>query len=398
MGVAVDVVAAAGWVRRIPYNRPPPPRVVTRTVLRIFSRKKAQDTESEAQLADASAISAEALVQAPSAPPSPAAEATTSVPDNAAAIGTSRPGWLTRLRSGLDKTRRALSGGLGTLLLGRKELDEDLLEELETRLLLADVGMSTVRVIIDGLTERIRRKELDDPQALYRALKAQLVDVLTPASVPLAIDTTRKPFVVLMVGVNGAGKTTTIGKLARRFQAQGHSVMLAAGDTFRAAAVEQLQVWGERHGVPVIAQKSGSDAASVIFDALQSARARGCDVLLADTAGRLHVKSNLMEELRKIVRVMQKLDPSAPHEVLLVLDAGTGQNGLAQARSFREAVGVSGVALTKLDGTAKGGIVFSVARELGLPIRYVGVGETAEDLREFDARDFVEALFADEGA
>ena len=366
-------------------------------MLRIFGRKKTQDTESQAQPADASAIPGEALVEAPSTLSPLAAEVTTSVPD-AAAVGTSRPGWLTRLRSGLDKTRRALSGGLGTLLLGRKELDEDLLEELETRLLLADVDTSTVRVIIDGLTERIRRKELDEPQALYRALKAQLVDVLTPASVPLAIDTTRKPFVILMVGVNGAGKTTTIGKLARRFQAQGHSVMLAAGDTFRAAAVEQLQIWGERHGVPVIAQKSGSDAASLIFDALQSARARGCDVLLADTAGRLHVKSNLMEELRKIVRVMQKLDASAPHEVLLVLDAGTGQNGLAQARSFREAVGVSGVALTKLDGTAKGGIVFSVARELGLPIRYVGVGETAEDLREFDARDYVEALFADDGA
>ena len=309
-----------------------------------------------------------------------------------------RPGWLARLRSGLDKTRRALSGGLGTLLLGRKELDEDLLEELETRLLLADVGMATVRTIIGGLTERVRRKELDDPEALYRALKSELVEVLAPASVPLAIDAARKPFVVLMVGVNGAGKTTTIGKLARRYQAAGHSVMLAAGDTFRAAAVEQLQIWGDRHGVPVVAQKSGSDAASVIFDALQSARARGCDVLLADTAGRLHVKSNLMEELRKIVRVMRKLDPSAPHEVLLVLDAGTGQNGLAQARSFREAVGVSGVALTKLDGTAKGGIVFSVARELGLPIRYIGVGETAEDLREFDARDFVEALFDDAAA
>ncbi len=349
-------------------------------MLRIFSRKKAQDAEPEsAPVAGSTPVATVDAAPAEAVSPAPAP----------------RPGWLERLRSGLDKTRRALSGGLGTLLLGRKELDEDLLEELETRLLLADVGMATVRTIIEGLTERVRRKELDDPEALYRALKSELVEVLVPASVPLAIDATRKPFVVLMVGVNGAGKTTTVGKLARRYQAAGHSVMLAAGDTFRAAAVEQLQIWGDRHGVPVVAQKSGSDAASVIFDALQSARARGCDVLLADTAGRLHVKSNLMEELRKIVRVMRKLDPSAPHEVLLVLDAGTGQNGLAQARSFREAVGVSGVALTKLDGTAKGGIVFSVARELGLPIRYIGVGETAEDLREFDAREFVEALFDD---
>jgi fused signal recognition particle receptor len=252
-----------------------------------------------------------------------------------------------------------------------------------------------VRLIIDGMVQRIRRKELDDPQALYRALQEQLVAVLAPASVPLAIDTACKPFVILMVGVNGAGKTTTIGKLARRYQAEGRSVMLAAGDTFRAAAVEQLQIWGERHGVPVVAQPTGSDSASVIFDALQSAQARGCDVLIADTAGRLHVKGNLMEELRKIVRVMQKIDPGAPHEVMLVLDAGTGQNGLAQARHFREAVGVSGIALTKLDGTAKGGIVFAVARELGLPIRYIGVGESAEDLREFEAQEFVAALFDD---
>ncbi len=210
---------------------------------------------------------------------------------------------------------------------------------------------------------------------------------------PLQIAQSAKPFVILMVGVNGAGKTTTIGKLARRFQAEGKSVMLAAGDTFRAAAVEQLQVWGERNGVPVIAQQTGSDSASVIFDALQSARARGCDVLIADTAGRLHVKSHLMDELRKIVRVMQKIDPEAPHEVMLVLDAGTGQNGLPQARSFREAVGVSGIVLTKLDGTAKGGIVFSVARELGLPIRFIGIGEALDDLRPFEAGEFVAALF-----
>lgn len=365
-----------------------------RVVLRIFGRKKAQTAEPEPQAVLPVVVDAGPVAEAPVPPQSTRTEAVPVATESHPAPGAAT-GWLARLRSGLGKTRRALSDGLGTLLLGRKELDEELLDELETRLLLADVGMATVRTIIDGLTERVRRKELDDPQALYRALKAELVDVLAPASVPLRIDPACKPFVILMVGVNGAGKTTTIGKLARRYQAAGHQVMLAAGDTFRAAAVEQLQVWGERHGVPVIAQKTGSDAASVIFDALQSARAHGCDVLLADTAGRLHVKSNLMEELRKIVRVMGKLDPEAPHEVLLVLDAGTGQNGLAQARSFREAVGVSGVVLTKLDGTAKGGIVFSVARELGLPIRYVGVGETADDLREFDAREFVEALFDD---
>lgn len=383
-------------MQRIPYNRCPF-AVGFRTVLRIFNRKKSQDgdptvpaEEVGAHIESVPAEKADTAGQRGDRP----SMAVPVAPGQAEPA--SRSGWLARLRSGLGKTRRALTGGLGTLLLGRKELDEDLLEELETRLLLADVGIPTVRAIMDGLTERVRRKELDDPQALYEALKAQLIEVLAPASAPLMLDVARKPFVILMVGVNGAGKTTTIGKLARRYQAAGHSVMLAAGDTFRAAAVEQLQVWGDRHGVPVIAQATGSDAASVIFDALQSARARGCDVLLADTAGRLHVKGNLMEELRKIVRVMRKLDASAPHEVLLVLDAGTGQNGLAQAHSFRETVGVSGVVLTKLDGTAKGGIVFSVARELGLPIRYVGVGETAEDLREFDAREFVEALFEDD--
>lgn len=366
-------------------------------MLKIFNRKKNQEAGTEVLASEVSTDSG-VVAEGPVSAENEARQLAPAAPVAATPETPSKSGWLSRLRSGLGKTRRAFSDGLGTLLLGRKELDEDLLEELETRLLLADVGMSTVRSIIDGLTERVRRKELDDPQALYQALRSELIDVLAPASVPLVIDTAHKPFVVLMVGVNGAGKTTTIGKLARRYQAAGHSVMLAAGDTFRAAAVEQLQIWGERHGVPVIAQKSGSDAASVIFDALQSARARGCDVLLADTAGRLHVKSNLMEELRKIVRVMQKLDATAPHEVMLVLDAGTGQNGLAQARSFREAVGVSGVVLTKIDGTAKGGIVFSVARELGLPIRYVGVGEAAEDLREFDARDFVEALLEGDDA
>jgi fused signal recognition particle receptor len=365
-------------------------------VLRFLSRKKPETAAPDTAAAQPAAVAASAPVPEPEAPAAVAPVVLAPAEAPAAKSGdAARPGWLSRLRAGLGKTRNAFSEGLGTLFLGRKTLDDDLLEELETRLLLADVGMPTVRLIIDGMVQRIKRKELDDPQALYKALQEQLVAVLAPAGVPLAIDTARKPFVILMVGVNGAGKTTTIGKLARRYQGEGRSVMLAAGDTFRAAAVEQLQIWGDRHGVPVVAQQTGSDSASVIFDALQSARARGCDVLIADTAGRLHVKGNLMEELRKIVRVMQKVDPSAPHEVMLVLDAGTGQNGLAQARHFREAVGVSGIALTKLDGTTKGGIVFAVARELGLPIRYIGVGESAEDLREFEAREFVAALFDD---
>jgi fused signal recognition particle receptor len=307
-----------------------------------------------------------------------------------------RTGLLSRLRAGLGKTRSAMSEGLASLFLGRKTLDDDLLEELETRLLLADVGVKTTREVLDALTRRVKHRELGDVDALYRALKEELLAVLAPSTRPLTVPRNGKPFVILLVGVNGAGKTTTIGKLARRMQGDGLSVMLAAGDTFRAAAVEQLQTWGVRNNVPVIAQQTGSDSASVIFDALQAAQARGVDVLLADTAGRLHVKANLMEELRKIVRVMQKLDASAPHEVLLVLDAATGQNGLAQARSFRESVAVTGLALTKLDGTAKGGIVFAVARELGLPIRYIGIGESLEDLRPFDAAEFVEALF--EGA
>ena len=325
----------------------------------------------------------------PTVPDPPGSE----VQGPAAAAPELRKSWLSRLRDGLGKTRSALSEGLSSLFLGRKTLDADLLEELETRLLMADVGVRTTREILDALTRRVKRRELDDAGALYAALKEELSAVLRPASRPLEINPSYRPHVILLVGVNGAGKTTTIGKLAHRLQAEGRSVMLAAGDTFRAAAVEQLQVWGERNQVPVIAQQTGADSASVIFDALQAARARGADVLIADTAGRLHVKANLMEELRKIVRVMQKLDPAAPHEVMLVLDAGTGQNGLAQAHAFREAVAVTGITLTKLDGTARGGIVFAVARELELPIRFIGIGEGVEDLRPFESGEFVEALF-----
>ncbi|MDX1456283.1 MAG: signal recognition particle-docking protein FtsY [Marinobacter sp.] len=298
-----------------------------------------------------------------------------------------------RIRSGLGKTRANLTTGLADLFSVGKKIDEDLLEEIETTLLMADVGVTATSEIIDTLTDKLERNQLKDGAALKDALRTELHDLLSPVARPLKVDATRKPYVILMVGVNGVGKTTTIGKLAKQFQDDGLSVLLAAGDTFRAAAVEQLQVWGERHQVPVIAQHTGADSASVIYDAVQSAQAKGVDVVIADTAGRLQNKDNLMSELEKVVRVMKKLDDSAPHEVMLVLDAGTGQNALNQATVFQQAVGVSGITLTKLDGTAKGGIVFAIARQLQLPIRFIGVGEQAEDLRAFDAETFVEALF-----
>ena len=301
--------------------------------------------------------------------------------------------FFSRLKTGLRRTSSNFSEGMGNLFLGKKAIDDALFEELETQLLLADVGIDATQSIIGNLTKRVSRKELADANALYQALQQELKALIEPCSAPLVIDGSRKPYVILMVGVNGVGKTTTIGKLAKRFQNEGKSVMLAAGDTFRAAAVEQLQVWGERNNVPVIAQHSGADSASVLFDALQAAQARGTDVLIADTAGRLHNKDNLMEELKKILRVMRKLDASAPHEVLLALDAGTGQNALAQAKTFQEAVGVSGIALTKLDGTAKGGIIFAIGQQCRLPIRFIGVGEQIDDLRPFDADEFIRALF-----
>jgi fused signal recognition particle receptor len=309
----------------------------------------------------------------------------------------SKEGFFARLKKGLGRTSNSLVQGMGLLFLGRKEIDDELMEELESRLLQADVGVDATLEIINSLTQRVSRKELTSPEALQGALQEELLALLKPCEAPLVVQG-HKPYVILMVGVNGVGKTTTIGKLARRFMSEGQSVMLAAGDTFRAAAVEQLQVWGERNGVPVVAQHSGADSASVIFDALQAAQARGVDVLIADTAGRLHNKDNLMEELKKVVRVMGKLDTSAPHEVMLVLDAGTGQNALAQADHFRQWVGVSGITLTKLDGTAKGGVIFAIAKKQGLPIRFIGVGEAAEDLRPFEARQFIEALFAGDDA
>ncbi|HYW04219.1 MAG TPA: signal recognition particle-docking protein FtsY [Gammaproteobacteria bacterium] len=308
----------------------------------------------------------------------------------------SRRGSVRRLWKGLGRTRENLTENLANALLGRKEVDEALVQDLEDHLLMADVGMEATDRIIGRLNRSIRRREAEDVAAVRRVLGDAMGEILAPCVKPLEVPAGRHPFVILMVGVNGVGKTTTIAKLAARFRGQGLSVMLAAGDTFRAAAVEQLQIWGERNHVPVVAQHTGADPASVIYDALQAAQARGADVLIADTAGRLHTQGHLMEELRKIKRVMGKLDAEAPHEVMLVVDAGTGQNALSQAGQFNEAVGLTGITLTKLDGTARGGIIFALAERMGIPIRFVGVGESAEDLRPFDANEFVEALLAHE--
>ncbi|MEQ0874383.1 signal recognition particle-docking protein FtsY [Enterobacter vonholyi] len=305
-----------------------------------------------------------------------------------------KEGFFARLKRSLLKTKENLGSGFISLFRGKK-IDDDLFEELEEQLLIADVGVETTRKIIANLTEGASRKQLRDAEALYGLLKDEMGEILAKVDEPLNIEG-KTPFVILMVGVNGVGKTTTIGKLARQFEQQGKSVMLAAGDTFRAAAVEQLQVWGQRNNIPVIAQHTGADSASVIFDAIQAAKARNVDVLIADTAGRLQNKSHLMEELKKIVRVMKKLDEDAPHEIMLTIDASTGQNAISQAKLFHEAVGLTGITLTKLDGTAKGGVIFSVADQFGIPIRYIGVGERIEDLRPFKADDFIEALFARE--
>lgn len=305
-----------------------------------------------------------------------------------------KEGFFARLKRSLLKTKENLGSGFISLFRGKK-IDDDLFEELEEQLLIADVGVETTRKIITNLTEGASRKQLKDAEALYGLLKDEMGEILAKVDEPLNVEG-KTPFVILMVGVNGVGKTTTIGKLARQFEQQGKSVMLAAGDTFRAAAVEQLQVWGQRNNIPVIAQHTGADSASVIFDAIQAAKARNVDVLIADTAGRLQNKSHLMEELKKIVRVMKKLDEDAPHEVMLTIDASTGQNAISQAKLFHEAVGLTGITLTKLDGTAKGGVIFSVADQFGIPIRYIGVGERIEDLRPFKAGDFIEALFARE--
>ena len=345
-----------------------------------FRRKKhrkdrAVDPDEHAEPQPAQASEADEPVE----PPEPAPARTQDTP---------RAGWLERLRAGLRKT----GSGFATLFLGRKAIDEELLEELETQLLLADVGVAATQRIIDDLTARLKRNQLADAAALQAALREDMIAILAPCTEPLAIN--ERPFVMLTVGVNGVGKTTTIGKLGNRLRDNGYEVMLAAGDTFRAAAVEQIKVWGERSGIPVIAQPTGADAASVVYDAHQAAIARQIDILIVDTAGRLHTQSSLMEDLSKIKRVLGKQDATAPHEVLLVVDASTGQNALAQARQFHAAVGVSGIAITKLDGTAKGGVIFAIAQQLRLPIRCIGVGEQIEDLRPFTAEEFVDALLA----
>ncbi|QOQ74835.1 signal recognition particle-docking protein FtsY [Pseudomonas poae] len=329
------------------------------------------------------------VVAAPAVIEPPVAQAPVAAPAE-----TSKTGFFARLKQGLSKTSASIGEGMASLFLGKKVIDDELLEDIETRLLTADVGVEATAVIIQSLTQKVARKQLTDADALYKSLQAELAAMLKPVEAPLVI-TPKKPFVILVVGVNGAGKTTTIGKLAKKLQSEGKKVMLAAGDTFRAAAVEQLQVWGERNKIPVIAQHTGADSASVIFDAVQAAKARNIDVLIADTAGRLHTKDNLMEELKKVRRVIGKLDADAPHEVLLVLDAGTGQNAISQAKQFNQTVQLTGLALTKLDGTAKGGVIFALAKQFGLPIRYIGVGEGIDDLRTFEAEPFVQALFAE---
>ncbi len=322
---------------------------------------------------------------------------TETLPQEAPGDATPAPGFFARLKTQLTRTRQGLTEGVAKLVLGKKQIDAEVLEDLETRLLSADVGVEATQAIIANLTARVARKQLDDTDALFAALRENMLALLNPVSRPLIVADNQRPFVVLMVGINGAGKTTTIGKLAKRLQGQGHSVMLAAGDTFRAAAVEQLQVWGERNNIAVIAQRANSqggnaDPASVAYDAVQAAQARGLDVLLVDTAGRLHTQTNLMEELKKVKRVITKLDATAPHEIMLVVDASIGQNALNQAQQFHQAVGLTGITLTKLDGTAKGGIIFAIAQKTGLPIRYIGVGEGIDDLREFNAAEFVDAL------
>jgi fused signal recognition particle receptor len=376
-----------------PVEQTRPEEKVELTPERVPDSDGIEDTARDAQPEAASA---------PVSPPAPVSSAPTAASVPAASVSAAsvsavsvpaKEGLFSRLKQGLSRTRSNLTDGLSNLVLGKKVIDDELLEDIETQLLSADLGIAATDHIIQALTARVKRHQLTDAAALMESLKAELTELLKPCDVPLMIAADQKPWVILVVGVNGVGKTTTIGKMAKRLQQDGKKIMLAAGDTFRAAAVEQLQVWGERNKVPVIAQPTGSDSASVIFDAYQSAKARGVDVLIADTAGRLHNKDNLMNELQKIVRVLKKLDASLPHEVMLVLDATTGQNALSQAQAFHKAVNLTGITLTKLDGTAKGGMVFAIAKELQLPIRFIGIGEQADDLRPFAAAQFVSALF-----
>lgn len=307
---------------------------------------------------------------------------------------TEKTSLLGSLRKSLNRTGSSLTSGLGDVLRGKQQIDSDTLEDIETRLLMADVGIEATNTILADINNHLSRGEQGQPQALQEALTASMIKLLEPCDEPLDIYRQEKPFVMLVVGINGAGKTTTIGKLANKYSQAGNKVMLAAGDTFRAAAVEQLQTWGERNNIPVVAQTSGADSAAVCFDAYESARARQVNLLIADTAGRLHTQDNLMEELKKVKRVLGKNDSAAPHETLLVLDGGTGQNAIKQAEIFHKEIGVTGLAITKLDGTAKGGVLFAIAAKLGLPIRFIGVGENLEDLRPFNASEFVNALLS----
>jgi signal recognition particle-docking protein FtsY len=352
---------------------------------KLFNKSEPETTEAPKVAPEP--MPAEPAAAEPTPEPSSPAEVT-SVAEPAV-----KPGFFARFKQGLSRTSSNFAEGLGNLFLGKKSIDDELLEDIESQLLIADVGIDATSEIIDNLTQRVARKQLADADALFNALREQLAALLRPVEQPLVIDQAHQPYVILVVGVNGVGKTTTIGKLAKRLQNEGKKVMLAAGDTFRAAAVEQLQVWGQRNNVPVIAQHTGADSASVIFDAVQAAQARKIDVIIADTAGRLHNKDHLMDELSKVKRVMAKLDTSAPHEVLLVLDAGTGQNAVNQAQQFIDAAGVTGIALTKLDGTAKGGVIFALSKKFGLPVRFIGVGEGIDDLQPFAAEPFIQALF-----
>ena len=373
---------------------PPAPEAVATVAVEVAEVAPAPSASPEPHVVAPPVVAA--AVQPQPVVPEPVVEAApvAAVPAPVAAAATQeKPSFFARLKQGLSKTSASLGEGMASLFLGKKVIDDDLLDDLETRLLTADVGVEATTAIIGNLTKRVARKELADSGALYKALQEELVTLLKPVEQPLVIDSGKQPYVILVVGVNGVGKTTTIGKLAKKLQLEGKKVMLAAGDTFRAAAVEQLQVWGERNNIAVIAQHTGADSASVIFDAVQAAKSRGIDVLIADTAGRLHTKDNLMEELKKVRRVIGKLDETAPHEVLLVLDAGTGQNAINQAKQFNQTVNLTGLALTKLDGTAKGGVIFALAKQFGLPIRYIGVGEGIDDLRPFQAQAFVQALF-----
>ncbi|WP_417661068.1 signal recognition particle-docking protein FtsY [Pseudomonas sp.] len=400
-----------GWLRKKPQEPAPVPAEPTvQTPAPAESVAPAAEPVADKPVApepEASEVvtpSAPAVVPAPVQPSvaapavaAPATEPVATPPVVAAEQEKSgnQSSWFNRLKQGLSKTSAGLGEGMAGLFLGQKTIDDDLIDEIETRLLVADVGVEATTLIIENLTQKVARKQLTNVNALYKSLQDELAALLKPVEQPLKVDSSKTPYVILVVGVNGAGKTTTIGKLAKKLQQEGKKVMLAAGDTFRAAAVEQLQVWGERNSIPVIAQHTGADSASVIFDAVQAAKSRGMDVLIADTAGRLHTKDNLMEELKKVRRVMGKLDDTAPHEVLLVLDAGTGQNAINQAKQFNQTVNLSGLVLTKLDGTAKGGVIFALAKQFGLPIRYIGVGEGIDDLRTFVADDFVKALFAE---